>query len=74
MKYFFVLGTNTALSVAELAAVLDLKKINLLAPDFLLWETEIELNPETLIFRLGGVIKIGVIREEVAAGDNEKLL
>ncbi len=73
MKYFFVLGTNTALSVAELAAALDLKKTNLLAPDFLVWETEIEINAETLIKNLGGIIKIGEIKEELAAGDETKL-
>lgn len=74
MKYFFVLGTNTALSIAELAAVLDLKKTSLLATDFLIWETDIEINPETLIQRLGGTIKIGIIRGEVAENDNGKLL
>ncbi|MEI6529351.1 MAG: DNA methyltransferase [Candidatus Falkowbacteria bacterium] len=74
MKYFFVLGTNTALSVAELAAAVDLKKVSLLATDFLIWETDTEINPEALMKRLGGVIKIGEIREEVAEGNEEKLL
>jgi len=74
MKYFFVLGTNTALSVSELAAALDLKKTSLLASDFLVWETDIEINPETLMQRLGGIIKIGVIKEEITGDDNAKLL
>ena len=74
MKYFFVLGTNTALSVAELAAVLDLKKTSLLATDFLIWETDTEINAENLMKRLGGVIKIGEIKEEVADGNDDKLL
>ena len=74
MKYFFVLGTNTALSIAELAAVLDLKKTNLVASDFLIWETDMEITPETLISRLGGIIKIGIIKEEIADSDYEKLL
>lgn len=65
MKYFFVLGTNTALSVAELAAALGLEKAELLAPDFLLWETSTEINAANLITRLGGVIKIGRILAEV---------
>ncbi len=69
MKYFFVLGTNTNLSLAELAAVLDLKKTWLISGDFLLWETETEINPENLIKRLGGVIKIGKIVEEIARDD-----
>jgi len=70
MKYFFILGTNTALSVAELAAVLDLKKVSLLANDFLVWETTTEINPENLIKRLGGTIKIGVIKEEIEIVNN----
>lgn len=65
MKYFFVLGTNTALSVAELAAVLGLEKATLLAPDFLLWETNTEINAPNLITRLGGVIKIGQVLVEL---------
>jgi len=74
MKYFFVLGTNTALSVAELAAAVDLKKVKLLAADFLIWETSTEINPEALMKRLGGVIKIGEIKEEVPEGNEERLL
>jgi len=73
MKYFFVLGTNTALSVAELAATLDLKDAKLLASDFLIWETNNQIEPENLIKRLGGVIKIGEIKEEVN-NDEQKLL
>jgi len=65
MKYFFVLGTNTALSVAELAAVLGLEKAALLATDFLLWETDTEINALSLIARLGGIIKIGRVVAEV---------
>jgi tRNA G10 N-methylase Trm11 len=74
MKYFFVLGTNTALSVAELAAVLDLKKTQLLATDFLIWETDVEINAENLMKRLGGTIKIGEIKDEIAEGNEDELL
>ncbi len=69
MKYFFVLGTNTSLSLAELASVLDLKKTWLISGDFLLWETETEINPESLMKRLGGVIKIGKIIEKTVKND-----
>ncbi len=74
MKYFFVLGTNTALSVAELAAAVDLKTASLLASDFLIWETNTEINADTLMKRLGGVIKIGEIKEELKDGNDEKLI
>ncbi len=69
MKYFFVLGTNTTLSVAELNSVLDLKTAQLLAPDFLILETNEEINPERLIKYLGGIIKIGIIKSETAEKD-----
>jgi len=74
MKYFFVLGTNCALSVAELQAVLGLDKAELVAEDFLLWETDREINPEKLMARLGGVIKIGLIRKELNKTTDEQLL
>ena len=74
MKYFFVLGTNTALSIAELAAVVDLKKADLLAVDFLVWETDTEISSESLIKRLGGVIKIGEIKDEIRGNNEEGLL
>jgi tRNA G10 N-methylase Trm11 len=73
MKYFFVLGTNTALSVAELAAALDLKKVQLLTEDFLVWETDNEINADGLIKKLGGTIKIGEIKEEIKETEGEKL-
>ncbi len=74
MKYFFVLGTNTALSVAELAAVLGLKNSRLLATDFLVWETDTEISAEGLMKRLGGVIKIGEIKDEVSEGSEDNIL
>lgn len=74
MKYFFVLGSNTALSVAELSAVMALKNPLLLATDFLVAENDQEIQLETLIKRLGGVIKVGRIEEEIKSGDDVKLL
>lgn len=65
MKYFFVLGSNPALSLAEINAVINLKEAKLLAPDLLVISSETEINPSSLITRLGGVIKIGVIKEEL---------
>jgi tRNA G10 N-methylase Trm11 len=70
MKYFFVLGTNPTLSIAELEATVGLKKSALLAADLLVAELETEINPENLIKTLGGTIKIGVIQEEIIAKDS----
>ena len=73
MSYFFVLGTNPALSVAELASVLDLKNIHLLSPDFLIADSNQEIAPENLIKCLVGTIKIGRIVSEVKAGGSYDL-
>jgi tRNA G10 N-methylase Trm11 len=73
MKYFFVLGTNTALSVAELAAVLDFNEPRLLAADFLVVDSPREINAENLIKRLGGIIKIGQVEAEIKSGDDKNL-
>jgi len=71
MKYFFILGNNPTLSLAELSAVLDLKNAELLSPDFLLWEIDQEIQANSLINSLGGTIKIGVIRQMVKNNDQE---
>lgn len=65
MKYYFILGNNPALSLAELVSVLKPTAQTLLAPDFLLLELSQEIDPPKLINRLGGVIKIGQIKEEL---------
>lgn len=59
MTYFFILGTNPALSAAELLAVLALKKPRLLAPDFLIADLPEEIEAPSLIRHLGGTVKIG---------------
>jgi len=73
MKYFFVLGTNTALSIAEIFAVLSLKNPNLLAKDFLVVDSEREIEVKDLIKHLGGVIKIGRIVSELDIANNTEL-
>lgn len=65
MKYFFILGNNPALSLAEILATLKPKSFDLITEEFLLVETTLELNTRDLIERLGGVIKVGVIRHEL---------
>ncbi len=64
MKYFFVLGTNTALSVAELLAVHKFTNLRLLAADFLIGESDAEPDLSRMIKRLGGIIKAGIILSE----------
>lgn len=74
MKYFFILGNNNALSLAELNSTLNLKNPQLLAADFLLTEIEEEINPKSLITRLGGTIKIGIIRDTLKEHSSQGLL
>lgn len=71
MKYYFILGNNKALAIAELNALLNLKNPQLLAADFLVSEINEEINPEKLITRLGGTIKIGLIRDILTNGANQ---
>jgi tRNA G10 N-methylase Trm11 len=61
MKYFFILGTNPALSTAEICSLFPNEKISLAGKETAVLETEKKLIPEELIARLGGTIKIGEI-------------
>lgn len=67
MKYYFILGNNPALSIAEINSLLGeeiVNKPNLLFDNILILEIG-NLNPSEIIKRLGGTIKIGVVKEEV---------
>ena len=69
MKYFFILGTNPELSIAELTAVFDLEKVittNFISPNKHVFIVELDKNIDCnqLINRLGGIIKIGQIFAE----------
>jgi len=72
MKYFFILGTNPTLSIAELASLISFEKALLLAADFLIIELETEINPENLIKTLGGTKKIGAIKEEISTKNSHE--
>lgn len=66
MKYFFLLGSNPALSLAELLAAVSLKNPSLVGDDLLISECAAEIEPSALIKSLGGIIKIGIIRQELS--------
>lgn len=71
MKYFFILGNNPTLSVAEISAVFpNAKNLELLNESVLVLESE-EFNAKEMIKRMGGVIKIGIIEE--SAENNNKV-
>ena len=73
MKYYFILGNNPALSLAELISVLKPKEQTLLEPDFLLLELDQEIDAPSLMNHLGGVIKIGQIKEELKLSELKKI-
>lgn len=74
MKYYFVLGTNTALSVAEICQVFSGRDWQLLAQDFLVGELPASFDADQEIRKLGGVIKIGKIVTVIKSGNDRKLL
>ncbi|MDD4332590.1 MAG: DNA methyltransferase [Patescibacteria group bacterium] len=66
MKYFFILGNNPTLSVAEISAVFGLNnnvetRHYLVSTNVFILETDQEINTQKLIQDLGGTIKIGKI-------------
>lgn len=66
MKYFFVLGSNKTLSIAELTAVLPSNaEFEFPASDIAVVNLEKPLDVGKLIKKLGGTIKIGQIEKTV---------
>jgi len=67
-RYFFILGRNQALSLAESAAFFACEQMVFnplyLGREFLIWETETKIDLNLLNKRLGGVIKAGEILAE----------
>ncbi len=66
-RYWFILGRETQISAAEIAAVLDTKKYEI-SNSILKVETSIS-TPKDLIKKLGGTIKIAI---EIASQTNEQ--
>jgi tRNA G10 N-methylase Trm11 len=65
MQYFFVLGNNPALSVAEIQAVLGTAKYDLINEQILMVEPAQPFDAVALQLHLGGTIKIGIVQESV---------
>ncbi|MDP3043105.1 MAG: DNA methyltransferase [bacterium] len=80
MKYFFVLGANPTLSIAELSAVFGLNNKNTECPtgrlaseNVFLIESNKAIDSSALIKKIGGTIKIGIINPSNSAGKQEAL-
>jgi len=66
MKYYFILGNNPALSVAEIRALYPENEGFLANNACFIMENDNIIDANKLIRRLGGTIKIGEIKEEIA--------
>lgn len=75
-KYFFVLGRNHILSVAEILSVLKKFQIKFtiisLAEEILVIETAVNIDCHKLNDTFGGVIKIGQILDETGFDESEE--
>ena len=75
MKYFFELGNNPALSIAEIFSILKVSEnYKIINNKILIIESETKLDEKKLIQQMGGVIKIGkIVLEEVKKTNLENL-
>jgi tRNA G10 N-methylase Trm11 len=64
MRYFFILGSNPTLSLAELAAVFNHGRFSLIQKNIAILEVDYEIKAN-LIKKIGGVIKFGLIHNEL---------
>jgi len=66
MKYFFVLGNNKTLSVSEIISVFsEANTGDLLGGGVFVFEVKNEIDAQSLIKKIGGTIKIGLIVKEI---------
>jgi tRNA G10 N-methylase Trm11 len=72
MQYFFILGKNKTLSLAELASVFGNENLEL-AGDAVLLKTEEKLDAPQIMAQLGGTIKMGTVEQKSDAGDKEEI-
>ena len=73
MTYFFVLGNNPTLSIAEISAIFSHTK-KIINKNILILETSEEIDAQSLINKIGGTIKIGIIKNEIDSSNRNKIL
>ncbi|MFH1745041.1 MAG: DNA methyltransferase [bacterium] len=72
MQYFFTLGNNPTLSVAEISAVFGMSG-KILDTVYII-ETENKINAKDSIKKMGGVIKIGKIESKTSAENKNEII
>ncbi len=68
MNYFFQLGSNPRLSTAEIFSIFHERQdinMRLLSADILLLKTDEKIDMENIIKKTGGIIKIGLVEDEI---------
>lgn len=66
MKYFFILGKNPTLSIAEISAVFaDARNGEIADKKVFIFETKKKIDAGRIIKKMGGIIKIGLVESEV---------
>ncbi len=73
MKYFFILGSNPTLSLAELTAVFPDGQFSLVQKDIAVLEITRKINAK-IIKRIGGTIKFGLLNNELASSNAKDIL
>lgn len=66
VRYYFILGSNPALSLSELSACFNKKKLTLAHRQIALYQTDQAIDAAETIRRLGGTVKIGLIMTEAS--------
>ena len=66
MRYFFILGSNPSLSLAELALVFSNGRLSLIQKNIAILEIDYEIKAD-IIKKIGGVIKFGLIYDEISS-------
>ena len=75
MKYFFALGNNPTLSIAELSAIFPYaKNQEIINKNIFILKTTEEIDVQSLIKKIGGTIKIGVIKHNIENANSNNVL
>mgnify|MGYP001587760288 CR=1 FL=1 len=73
MKYFFILGSNQTLSLSELAAVFNHSQFSLVQNNIAILDINHEIKA-SIIKKIGGVIKFGLIHNELSSLATQDIL
>jgi len=66
MKYFFILGSNPTLSLAELTAIFSNDRFSLVQKNIAILASQADIKSD-IIKKIGGTVKFGLIHNELAS-------